>query len=335
MMRSLLAFLAFVIALPSVALADPPRLVVVLVVDQMRNDYIDDYGQNWTKGLRRLVQEGARFKNAAYPYLNTVTCVGHASIATGTVPAFHGIVLNSWWQDPKGVVNCTDDGTRDVSLDGGTVPDIGHGAANLLVPTFGETLRKAHDGRSRVVTLSLKPRSAIMLAGHSADAVVWFDDGSWASSLAYGPGPVPFVQQYAAAHPVKGDFGRTWERRLAPDRYRYADDAPGESAIRGWTRTFPHAIAAGGSPSGDQLAYDQWEATPFADAYLGGLATAAVRDMKLGQRGVTDYLGVSFSTLDHVGHNYGPRSHEVQDVLAGLDADDRPAVRRARSHGGP
>ena len=89
---------------------DPPRLVVVLVVDQMRNDYIDDYGGPWTKGLRRLVSNGARFRNAAYPYLNTVTCVGHATISTGTVPAFHGIILNEWWhRDEQKELACTDD----------------------------------------------------------------------------------------------------------------------------------------------------------------------------------------------------------------------------------
>ena len=309
--------------MPAVGRAEPPRLVVILVVDQMRGDYIDDYGAAWRHGLRRLVDEGARFKDAAYPYLNTVTCVGHASISTGTVPAVHGIVLNTWWDckaRPPGEVSCTDDPANpDVSLDGREVKG-GHSAWRLLVPSFGEALRQAHEGQSKVVTLSLKPRSAIMLAGHKADAVVWFDDGSWASSKAYGGGQVPFVRQFVAAHPVEQGFGRTWERRLPEAQYRYADDAPGEHGIEGWGRTFPHVIEADrGSAAANRRGYEHWESSPFADAYLGQLAAAAVRDMKLGQRGVTDYLGVSFSTLDLVGHNYGPRSHEVQDVLAGLD----------------
>jgi predicted AlkP superfamily pyrophosphatase or phosphodiesterase len=320
--RTALLFVLLVLAVPVVTAAEPPRLVVILVVDQMRSGYIDDYGSHWTRGLRRLVDQGARFKDGAYPYLNTVTCVGHASISTGTVPAVHGIVLNSWLDrtaTPNRMINCTDDPAHpDVSLDGRTVSG-GHSASRLLVPSFGETLRKAQDGKSKVVTLSLKPRSAIMLAGHKADVAVWFDAGSWASSTAFTRS-APFVRNFVAAHPVEKDFGRTWERRLPLDRYRYPDDAPGEHAISGWTRTFPHVIDAdAGSPEKNARAYDQWETTPFADAYLGAMAAEAVRDMKLGQRGVTDYLGVSFSTLDHAGHNYGPRSHEVQDVLAGLD----------------
>src|SRR4051812_6281687 len=323
MARALAAVVLSLLAVPGAARAEPPRLVVILVVDQMRGDYIDDYGAQWRHGLRRLVDEGARFKDAAYPYLNTVTCVGHASISTGTVPAVHGIVLNTWWDrdaTPPGDVNCTDDpNSPDITLDGRTVNG-GHSARRLLVPSFGEALRRAHEHQSKVVTISLKPRSAIMLAGHSADAVVWFDDGSWATSRAFSNGTVPFVRRVVGEHPVEQDLGRTWERRLPEGQYRYKDDAPGEHAIEGWGRTFPHVIEAdAGSLAKNGRAYEQWESSPFADAYLGQLAAAAVRDMKLGQRGVTDYLGVSFSTLDLVGHNYGPRSHEVQDVLAGLD----------------
>jgi len=313
----LLAPLAIVI--PSSARADPPKLVVILVVDQMRNDYIDDYGGHWTKGLKRLVTEGARFRDAAYPYLNTVTCAGHASIGTGTIPAVHGIVLNAWWdRDSQKMVSCTDDPrTPDISMDERPVPG-GHSPARLLVPSFAETLWRAESEKPRVVTMSLKPRSAIMLAGHRADAAIWFDAPSWASSSAFTKGPIPFLQRFVAAHPVQRDIGRTWERRLPAADYRYTDDAVGEQPVAEWGRTFPHPIGKPGGPA-DNRFYEEWEASPYADAYLGEMAAAAVEDLRLGQRSATDFLGVSFSTLDLVGHNYGPRSHEVQDVLAALD----------------
>jgi predicted AlkP superfamily pyrophosphatase or phosphodiesterase len=309
-----LAILAFV---ASPATAEPPSLVVVLVVDQMRNDYIDDYGRHWTKGLAHLVSKGARFKDASYTYLNTVTCAGHATIGTGTVPAVHGILLNEWWDRDAGkALSCTDDpASPTVSLDGHAVPAGHHSAARLLVPTLAETLRKDRHGRA--VTISLKPRSAIMLAGHEADAVVWFSGAGWASSTAYAKAPLPWVQRYVAAHPVERDNGKQWVRRLPAHAYRYDDDAIGEKPIAGWTGTFPHAIGQAGPPT--ERFYDQWEASPYADAYLGELAAAAISDLKLGKGKGTDFLGVSFSSLDLVGHNFGPRSHEVQDMLAGLD----------------
>ena len=106
-----------------------PKLVVVLVVDQMRNDYVDDYGGHWTKGLRRLITDGARFRNAAYPYFNTVTCAGHATISTGTVPAVHGIILNQWWhRDEQKELTCTDDPAAPTIRYGSGQPSGGHSA---------------------------------------------------------------------------------------------------------------------------------------------------------------------------------------------------------------
>jgi predicted AlkP superfamily pyrophosphatase or phosphodiesterase len=304
---------------PVPASAVRPRLVVVLVVDQMRNDYIDEFGAHWTKGLRRLITEGARFRRAAYPYLDTVTCAGHATISTGAVPATHGIILNQWWhRDVQRELSCTDDPAAPSIGYGAVRPAPGHSARRLMAPALAQLMRAAQGGRSRVVTLSMKPRSAIMLAGGPADAVTWFDGRSFATSAAFASARVPFVTQALAARPIEDDSGRSWDRMLPPAAYKYVDAGEGEKPVTGWTRVFPHRLAgAAGAPAA--AFYTQWAASPYADEYLERLAEAAVEGLRLGQGETTDYLGVSFSALDTVGHKFGPRSHEVQDLLARLD----------------
>jgi predicted AlkP superfamily pyrophosphatase or phosphodiesterase len=298
---------------------DRPHLGVVLVVDQMRNDYIDEYGVHWTRGLRRLVAGGARFPNAAYPYLNTVTCAGHATISTGTVPATHGIILNQWWhRAEQRELSCTQDPAAPSIGYGAGRPTVGHSAKRLLAPAFAQALREAQAGRSHAVTLSMKARSAVMLAGGPADAVTWFDGTGFATSTAFGNGRVPFVEQAIAARPIEADAGKIWERMLPAAAYAHVDAGEGEKPIAGWTRVFPHRLGgAAGAPAAHF--YAQWAGSPFSDEYLERLAEAAIDGLRLGQSAATDYLGVSFSALDTVGHKFGPRSHEVQDLLARLD----------------
>jgi predicted AlkP superfamily pyrophosphatase or phosphodiesterase len=308
-------------ALPVTTSAAPeaPRLVVMLVVDQMRNDYIEDYGAGWTHGFRRLVSEGARFQNAAYPYFNTVTCAGHATIATGTVPAFHGIILNQWWdRNQQKELSCTEDRSAPTIPYGSGQPGGGHSARQLRVPTLAQTLERAQSGRAHVVTLSMKARSAIMLAGGRADAVTWFENRTFATSAAFSDGRVPFVDTFIGRSPVERDLGKTWDRSLPAAAYKYTDDGVGEKPTQGWTRVFPHQLGSPGTEPSDQF-YSQWSSSPFSDEYLERMAEAAIDSLRLGQGTTTDYLGLSFSALDAVGHKFGPRSHEVQDILARLD----------------
>jgi predicted AlkP superfamily pyrophosphatase or phosphodiesterase len=295
----------------------PPRLVVLLVVDQMRADYLDDYSGHFTGGIRRLMDEGAWFQRAAYPYLNTITCAGHATIGTGTFPYRHGMVLNEWYLRESGkTTTCTEDeAEQEVAYSGLQGP--GDSPKKLLVPTFAEQLRDRTKGR--VVTMSMKPRAAIMMAGHKGDAVIWFDArGTWASSSAYGKKPVPFFKDYGDRHPVSADVDTIWERSLPPADYRYEDDMVGERPPSGWTRTFPHPLAI---PPGtvNQAFYQRWQQSPYADDYLGRMAAAAIDGMQLGRGKGIDFLAVSFSSCDLVGHAFGPRSHEVQDLLQRLD----------------
>ena len=314
-----LALLVPVLPLATAAPAEPPRLVVMLVVDQMRNDYIDDYGGRWTRGLRRLVTEGARFRNAAYPYFNTVTCAGHATISTGTIPAVHGIILNQWWhREEQKELSCTDDPAAPAIRYDNRKAGGGHSARRLRVPSFAQTLDRAQGGRARVVTMSLKPRSAIMLAGAGGDAVTWFDDTSFATSSAFSAKKVAFVDQFIGSSPIERDLGESWERMWPASAYKYVDDGEGEKPPKGWRRVFPHRLGGSWWRASDEF-YGQWTNSPFSDEYLERMAQAAIDGLRLGQGTTTDYLGVSFSALDSVGHKFGPRSHEVQDLLARLD----------------
>ena len=295
-----------------------PKLAVVIVVDQMRADYVDRFNGEWTGGLKRMVTQGAWFQNAAYPYLTTVTCAGHATISTGSFPHTHGVFQNAWWdREARKQMTCTEDPRAtdvgyNVTVTGGDSPQ------RLLVPTFGDQMRESR--QAHVVSLSLKDRSAIMLGGHGGDAVTWLTNtlDGWETSSAYSTAAVPAVKAFIDANPITADFGKTWTRMLPPTSYTGADDGLGEAPPPGWTATFPHKLKA--TASADDFSYFlQWERSPYADAYLGKFAAALVQSLQLGQHDGTDVLAVSFSSPDLVGHAFGPRSHEVQDMYARLD----------------
>jgi predicted AlkP superfamily pyrophosphatase or phosphodiesterase len=300
--------------------AQPPKLVVVIVVDQMRGDYIARYGSQWTGGLRRLVDGGAWFRRAAYPYLTTVTCVGHATVATGALPRTHGIVGNAWFDRDLGrSVGCTAD-PKQTTISYGAPVSGGEGPWRLQTATLSDELRAQMPVPARVVTMSLKERSAIMLAGDRADAVTWFNAGAggFATSSAYASAPVPFVQAFTKANPVTADVGTVWTRTLPEGQYLHADAGTGEKPAAYWAAEFPHALTPKGQAPDAQF-FEAWESSPFSDDYLGRMAIASVDALKLGQGKGTDFLGVSFSALDLVGHDFGPASHEVQDTLVRLD----------------
>src|SRR6202045_3593642 len=180
-----------------------PKLVVLLVVDQMRADYVDKFLGQWTHGLRQLVEQGAWFRDAAYPYAATETCVGHATISTGAFPATHGMVANAWWdRETQKMVTCTADPAAKNSGYAGTSAKGGDSAWRMEVPAFAEELRFQTGAATRVVTFSLKARAAITMAGHKGDAATWFDGGAWVTSSVYGT--LPFIDDYVKAHPVKG-----------------------------------------------------------------------------------------------------------------------------------
>lgn len=303
-------------AAPRPQVVGEPKLIVILVADQMRADYLERYSSHFTGGLRRLMQEGAWFRNAAYPYLNTITCAGHSTIGTGTFPYQHGMFLNTWFDRETGkTTECTDDPKKkEINYSGLT--GMGDSGERIKMPTLADYVRRQH---GHVATFSMKARSAIGLAGHGGDIVLWFDTrGGWQTSTAFTAQPTPFIQQYTTENQVVSTYGQTWERLYDPSAYQGRDDDPAERPPTGWMRTFPHVIGSkSGKPDGEFFGH--WMGSPFSDAYLGKLAAATVDQLHLGKGPQVDFLGVSFSALDLVGHAFGPDSHEVQDVVARLD----------------
>ena len=309
------------IALRTTALTsalDPPKLVVVIVVDQMRADYVARFQDTWRGGLKRLLTSGAWVRRAAYPYLETVTCAGHATIATGAFPHTHGVFQNIWWdRELHKQMTCTQDPrVSNVPYAAGVTG--GDSAYRLQVPTLADALRS--ERRARVAAVAVKDRSAIMLAGHGGDAVTWLGDSidTWQTSPAYSTEPVPAVKSFLDANRISADFGKVWDRLLPPSLYPTVDDGTGEAPPAGWTTTFPHALK-GTTGKADDSYFGQWLRSPFADAFIGRFAAALVESLKLGRHEGTDLLGVSFSSPDLVGHGFGPRSQEVQDMYLNLD----------------
>jgi predicted AlkP superfamily pyrophosphatase or phosphodiesterase len=301
------------------AQAGGPRLLVVVVVDQFRADYVERYKDRWRSGMRLMLDQGAQFTRAAYPYLNTATCAGHVTIATGALPRTHGVILNRWWHRAEGrTYNCMDDeATPHVSY--GAAAQFGSSAKRMLVPTLADELRAQRPG-SRVVALSLKARSAIGLAGHGGDIVTWFDDASRAfvTSRAFAREPIASVAAFLKRDAPEADLGKVWTLRDRGETYRDPDAGIGERPKSGWTALFPHALT--GVKGADAQYFDRWQKSPFADAYVGRMAAAAIADLQLGTRQTPDYLAVSFSALDLLGHDFGPDSREVEDLLAHFDA---------------
>jgi len=306
---------------PSVAAKSAPKLVVILVVDQFRADYVEQYGRQWTAGLRRLMSDGAWFRAAAYRHLAAMTCVGHSNIVTGAYPATHGIPANSWWDRAAGASRgCVVDADQQIVSYAGETKSSGASAKNLVVPALPDEMRLQLPVAPRVVTLSLKDYTATILAGRQADAATWFDSAArgWATSTAFAKEPVSTVKSFIASNPIDRSVNEVWRKSLPETAYLHEDAGTGEKGVPQWTSTFPHPLK-GESGTADAQFYEAWQSSPYSDAYLARMAEAAVDDMKLGQGKGTDYLAVSFSALDLVGHDFGPRSHEVQDLLVRLD----------------
>ena len=301
--------------------ADPvPRLVVLLSIDQFRVNYIERYQSQWTKGLRRLVTTGAVFPLAAYPYAVTKTCAGHSTISTGTLPWTHGMIDNSWYdRAQKRTVACTEDPNVNAITLGDGAGDEKHSARMQMVPAFADELRLQAIRPPRIVSMSLKARSAIGLGGHGGDQTMIFwqeEEGIWETSTAFASAPWPEVDSFIRAHPIAAARGSKWTRLKPESAYFGWDTAPGEPAAG---HRFPYTID-GTAPTGETSFMGRWQRSPLSDAYLADLSMHLADKLQLGQQPAgTDLLAVGFTALDLVCHQFGPFSHEVQDVLMRLD----------------
>jgi hypothetical protein len=293
---------------------DSPRLVLVVVVDQMRFDYLTRFRPLFTGGLRRLLEQGAVFTNAHVAYADSETAPGHSVVLTGLFPAHSGIVANEWYDDAAHRrVNAVDD-PDSVALEGS-----GRGASprNTLGPTLAEALKRAMPS-SRVVGVSLKDRAAVLLAGRGADAAYWLDSstGHFTTSTHYMRQPLPWLVA-ARERSWAGRYARASWTWLLPERALYRRLA-GEDAVVGeaYDVVFPHELP-GLQPQ--EKFQETLGRTPFADELVVEIALQALRAHKLGEHEAADILGVSLSATDAIGHAFGPDSQEMMDQIVRLD----------------
>jgi hypothetical protein len=336
MVRARAVRLRFVLALTSLVLlasagfaddrsAARPRLAVLVVFDQLRGDYLARWQPLFEKGgFRRLTSEGAWFQNCHYPYAATWTAAGHATLATGCSPDRHGIIANEWYdrRAAKEVSCVRTERYTPVPPSTGEKKEKGAGPHLLLAPTFADVLKDATAGKGRVVSLSLKDRSAILPGGRRPDACYWADKAMrFVTSTYYRDREHAWVRRFNESGAASRWLGQEWQRlRKDVDYVRWsgADDVFGEGTGYRQGRTFPHPFLLG--KKGGKRNYAQAvEASPMGNDLLLELVSRAIDAEKLGSRDVPDFLSISFSSNDLVGHVWGPDSQEVLDTTLRSD----------------
>lgn len=304
-----------------------PQLVVGLVIDQMRYDYLvrfaEKYGQG---GFKRLVNEGFLCKNTHYNYVPTETGPGHASIYTGTTPAIHGIIANDRYdrRTDRNIYCVFDSLTEGV---GTSAPEGQKSPHQLLSTTITDQLRLASAFKSKVVSVSVKDRSAILPGGHTANGAYWYETstGRFISSDYYMKKLPEWVEKYNNKKISDRYISQVWTPLLPISSYTESteDDNPFEVIVKGKVKpTFPYNLQEISKIyAKENNTYWIVPRTPFGNSMIVDFAEQAVTGEKLGKSGQTDFLAVSFSTPDLVGHLFGPRSVEVEDTYLRLDKD--------------
>ncbi|MHA8062118.1 alkaline phosphatase PafA [Aquirufa beregesia] len=300
-------------------LAKRPALVVGIVVDQMRYDYLYKYQDRYSdNGFKRLMREGLNCQDNHYNYAPTVTAAGHASVYTGTVPAVHGIVGNDWTDVATGKkVYCTEDSTVTTV---GTTGKTGYmSPKNLWTSTITDQLRIAQNFRSKTIAIALKDRGAILPGGHTANASYWYDskEGRWITSSFYMKELPTWVQKFNSEEKAIKYVKQGWNTLYPIETYVQSaeDNLPFEGKLPSEkTPTFPHALE-GSNP------LEIIRSTPYGNSITKDFALKAIEEEKLGQNNATDFLAVSFSSTDYVGHAFGPQSIELEDTYLRLDRD--------------
>ena len=301
-----------------------PKLVVGIVIDQMRYDYLtrfaDKYGED---GFKRIINDGYSLENAHYNYIPTFTAVGHTSIYTGTTPTNHGIISNSWYDKYlKKSIYCVDDSNYK------TVGNDGDGGKKspyrMLTTTVTDQIRLAQNMNGKTIGIAIKDRSAILPAGHSANGAYWFDGGAkgqWISSSFYMNELPNWVQEFNKNGKADEYLSKPWETLYDIETYTESivDDNGFEMTFKGQEKpVFPHDIPALRSKNND---YSILKAIPAGNSFTADFAKAAIINEKLGKGKHTDFLTVSFSSTDYVGHQFGVASKEIEDTYLRLDKD--------------
>ncbi|MBC8112148.1 MAG: alkaline phosphatase family protein, partial [Verrucomicrobia bacterium] len=303
-------------------LSDRPKLVVGIMVDQMRWDflyrYYDRYGSN---GFKRMLSEGFSCENTFIPYMQTVTACGHASVYTGSVPAVNGIIGNNWYVRETGQnMYCVKD-TSAKTVGSATEPAGDMSPKNLLVTTMTDELRLATNFQSKVIGVALKDRGSILPAGKAGNAAYWYDvnTGNWISSTYYMNELPVWMKKLNDQKIVEKYYKQNWNTLYALNTYTQstADDKAYEGSLAGQkTAVFPHVLT-------DYIGnnFGEIATTPFGNSMTMEIAKAVVENEKLGQGKSTDFLAVSFSSTDYVGHRFGPNSVETEDTYLRLDKE--------------
>lgn len=300
-----------------------PKLVVGIVVDQMRYDYLTRFWNHYgDDGFKRLVNDGFNCKNHHFNYAPTSTGPGHASVYTGTTPAVHGIIGNNWYDkvQDKEVYCSSDDAYESI----GTSSNAGKMSPHRMqVTTLTDQLRLHTQMRGKTIAIALKDRGAVLPGGHTANAAYWFEggkSGNWITSSFYMDVLPAWVNAHNTSDAVEG-YKKPWET-LKPistylesgsDANSYEGTFKGEDKV-----TFPYDLPKLWDANGQ---YSTLRATPYGNSITADFAIAALTNENLGMDSDTDFLAVSFSSTDYVGHKYGVNSKEIQDTYLRLDQD--------------
>ncbi|MBI4932191.1 MAG: alkaline phosphatase family protein [Bacteroidetes bacterium] len=300
-----------------------PKLVVGIVVDQMRYDYIDRYWNKFSNdGFKRLVNEGYNCKNTNYNYVPTFTGPGHASIYTGATPSANGIVSNQWTnRENRKEIYCAEDNS--VATIGSTSVAGQMSPKNLLSSTIGEELRKESKNKSKVIGIALKDRGAILPAGHNATAAYWYDgtNGNWITSTYYMKEMPQWVNDFNKKELAKKYLSQAWTTILPVEQYTESDsdDNLCEQPFKGKEKpAFPYDLPTLMKQNGE---LGLIRSTPFGNSLTKEFAMETIRNENMGKETVSDFFSVSFSSTDYIGHQFGPQSVEAEDCYIRLDKD--------------
>ena len=317
---ALLLFLAF--NLNAQKITDKPKLVVGIVVDQMKQDYLLRYYNKFGEdGFKRLVEKGFMARNGHYNYVPTSTGPGHSSVYTGTTPSNHGIINNAWYSPVlHRSVYCAEDTT--VTGVGGTASAGRISPRNLYATTITDELKLSTAKRSKVIAMSIKDRGSALPGGHLSDGSYWYDSntGSFMTSTYYMETLPDWVNNFNNQPIVENYMSQGWNTLMPIENYKESgpDDSPYERLIAGKDKpVFPYDFSKVKQEDLNSLIRN----TPYGNSILTDFALAAIESENLGNDEITDFLAVSYSSPDYIGHGFGPQSIEVQDTYLRLDRE--------------
>jgi predicted AlkP superfamily pyrophosphatase or phosphodiesterase len=305
---------------------DKPKIVVGIIVEQLRYDQIERFRNRFGEnGIRKLLNEGTFFQNASYQYMLTQSAPGHATISTGAEPSFNGITSDSWYLPLKNeLIYCT----KDINVDptGGSIESGLHSPVNLQASTFTDELKMSSGGKSKVFAVGLKESSAILSAGHAANCAYWYDNnsGTWMSSSYYIDSLPSWVNDFNAMKYPEAYLNNPWT--LSRPLQDYSDCIPDSARFEAGfvgQNYFPYDLKKMSTrgKGGANRDFSILRETPFGNTYTTNFAKKVIEMEELGKDDVTDFLAVCYTSTDYIGHRFGPSSFEMADAIMRLDKD--------------